>query len=71
MNQAVIPESEGEAVAVTFRLPESLLRRVDSAAKATGNSRSAVLHHLIRWALAQYEEEQRSGGAARTVTARR
>lgn len=54
----ILPESEGEAKTVTFRMPEALLRRVDAAAAATGHSRTVVLVHLTRWALDQFENDR-------------
>lgn len=54
---AVVPEGEGTGVSVTFRMPEKLLARLDACAKATNNSRTDVILHLLRAALTQWESE--------------
>jgi metal-responsive CopG/Arc/MetJ family transcriptional regulator len=41
-----------------LRFPEKLLVRIDKCAKATGNSRTDTVLHLIRWALEEYEKER-------------
>lgn len=55
---AVVPEGEGVGTSVTFRMPEKLLARLDACAKATNNSRTDVICHLLRAALTQWESER-------------
>lgn len=53
----ILPPAEGKAVSVTFRVPETMLRRIDAVSAANGHKRTVVLLHLIRWALEQLENQ--------------
>lgn len=53
----VVPDGEGKlSQAITVRLPEQLLRRIEQCAKETSNNRSDAILHLLRWALSAYEK---------------
>lgn len=51
----IIPIGEGNGIGLSMRYPQNLVARLDSIAKATGNTRTSVIMHLLRWALEQYE----------------
>lgn len=55
----IIPQGE-EVVEqpITWRPTKQLLKRIEAAAKATGNNRSDVISHLVRWALDEFEHQQ-------------
>jgi metal-responsive CopG/Arc/MetJ family transcriptional regulator len=54
----VVPEGEGVASPLSLRIPEKLVKRVDAVAKATGNSRTETILHLMRWALDEYDRQR-------------
>lgn len=57
----IVPvKNEGELTQVGFRLPTSLVERIDKVAKETGNSRTEVVTHLLAWALGEYEAEKKT-----------
>lgn len=54
----VIPVGEGHGKPLSIRFPLALLKRIDAAAKATGNNRTETILHLLRWALDEYERQR-------------
>jgi hypothetical protein len=54
----VVPEGEGPTQVLSIRVPAKLIQRLDVVAKATGNSRTEVLLHLVRWGLDEYERQR-------------
>lgn len=54
----VVPPGEGENVPLSFRCPEKLLNRLKAIAKATGNSQTDAILHLLRWAATEYESAE-------------
>ena len=63
----VVPEGEGAGAPVSFRVPEKLLARLDACAKATNNSRTDVILHLLRAALTQYESDAAASKSKKTA----
>lgn len=59
MTDPVIPEGEGPMRAYPFRLPRSLVARLDAAAKATNNTRTAVVVRLLTWALDERDRQSK------------
>ncbi len=55
----VVPPGEGENVPLSFRCPEKLLTRLKAIAKATGNSQTDAILHLLRWAAHEFEAAQK------------
>lgn len=56
--QPIVPQGEGPGAPLSMRFPKGLLKRVDACADATGNTRTDVVMHLLRWALETYETER-------------
>lgn len=56
----IIPQGEEIGVPISIRFTKQLLKRIDAAAKATGNNRTDVIQHLVRWALTEYEHQRGS-----------
>lgn len=58
----VVPQKpdDGELVGTSLRVGAKLLARLDAIAKASGNSRTEVMIHILRWGVAEWEAEQRS-----------
>lgn len=53
----IIPHgTEGHTKPLSIAFPEDMLARIDRIKKATNNSRSAVIKHLLRWALDAYDK---------------
>ena len=46
-----------ERLPVSVRVPKDLLARIDAAARATNNSRTNAILHLVRYALALVEAD--------------
>lgn len=66
----IIPHGEeGNTKPLSIAFPAAMLTRIDRIKKATNNSRSAVIKHLLRWALDAYdklrEEEKMQDGDAK------
>lgn len=62
----IIPENEekGPSRPLALRFPVALIKRLDRAAAATGNSRTQVIIHLLRWGLDRYEQARAADQAA-------
>ncbi len=60
----VIPPGEGPTRPLSIRFPDALLKRVDAAAKTSGNDRSTTVLHLVRWALDEYDRQRAAEKAA-------
>lgn len=62
----IVPKGEGAGSPLSIRFPKTVLTRIDAAAKATGNSRTETILHLLRWALDEYEAQRaaEAGGEA-------
>lgn len=60
----IVPKGEeGDSRPLSIAFPREMLVRIDRIKKATNNSRSAVIKHLLRWALEAYDklrEEEKS-----------
>lgn len=54
----VVPQGEGPTSPLSVKFPEKLIERLDEVAKATGNTRSSVILHLVRWGLDEYERQR-------------
>lgn len=54
----IVPKGEGAGAPLSIRFPKAVLVRIDAAAKATGNSRTETIMHLLRWALDEYEAQR-------------
>lgn len=54
----IVPQGEGPGSPLSMRFPKALLKRLDACATATGNTRTEVVMHLLRWALESYETER-------------
>lgn len=53
----IIPHGEeGSTKPLSIAFPTSMLARIDRIKKQTNNSRSAVIKHLLRWALDAYDK---------------
>lgn len=63
----IVPRGEeGDTTPLSIAFPRSMLARIDKIKKATNNSRSAVIKHLLRWALDAYDklrEDEKNGVA--------
>lgn len=52
------PKEEDDArVATSVRLPGSLVRELDEAAKTTGRTRNEVIEFALRWAMQEVRRE--------------
>lgn len=60
------PVGTGEAVPTSIRMPESMLKEIDAAAKEMDLSRSEAMLQLLRWALNEHEREMGREPKART-----
>lgn len=40
----------------SLRIPDEMLKRLDVAARSTGNTRSETVLSLLKWALEKYEK---------------
>ena len=67
----IIPHGEeGSTKPLSIAFPATMLARIDKIKRATHNSRSAVIKHLLRWALDAYdklrdEEKMKANGEAK------
>lgn len=65
----IIPRGdEGTTKPLSIAFPSAMLARLDKLAKQTNNTRSAVIKHLLRWALDAYdklreEEKMKTNGS--------
>lgn len=64
----IIPAGEEVGEPISWRPTKQLLKRLDAAAKATGNNRSDTISHLVRWALGEFEHQQEEERAAAKVS---
>ena len=49
------------SVGTSVRLPEDLLKRLDTIATETNRSRNEVIAELLRWAVKEYDAEKKGG----------
>ena len=54
----VIPAGEGPTTPLSIRFSERLIAQLDRVADDTGNNRSEVVVHLVRWGLEEYERQR-------------
>lgn len=54
----VVPEGEGPTSPLSIRFPKKVIERLDEVAKATGNDRSTVILHLVRWGLEEFDRQR-------------
>lgn len=54
----VVPEGEGPTQPLSIRFPKRLIERLDEVAKTTGNDRSTVVLHMVRWALEEFDRQR-------------
>lgn len=52
------PVGTGPAEPTSIRIPESLLKEIDAAAKEMDLSRSEAILQMLRWSVDQHEREQ-------------
>lgn len=63
----VVPPGEGDNVPLSFRCPAKLKARIEAIAKATNNSQTDALLHLLRWAVSEYEIAEKSSSTKKSA----